>query len=176
VSVVGEERLAWEVPDPAQQVVTQVAAGLVPAEQREAFLAALDSGDPAALDDEAAALHALVTNDDPDRTHELARSLGPAARAVLTAYSPASVAEQLRDVPVLAAHSRDDPAVPYAELLRMREVLPHATTMTVRSFEHVDLDLGGSPWDVARDLRTSWSFVRHVLSAQEQWPLGLGEG
>lgn len=176
ISVVDGERLAWDVPEPAEEVVAELAAGLVPAEQRETFLAALGNGDPTPLDDEGAALHALVTNDDPDRTHDLARRLGPAAREVLTAYSPASVAGQLRDVPVLAAHSRDDPAVPYAELRRMRQVLPHATTMTVRSFDHVDLDLETPSRDVARDLRTSWSFVRRVLSAQEQWPLGLSGG
>ncbi|HVM28325.1 MAG TPA: hypothetical protein VM433_11745 [Mycobacteriales bacterium] len=178
VSVLGGQRLTWDVPDLAADTVAEVAEALVPPGQRTAFAQAAGTGDASALEPEAAAVHALITNDDPDRTRSLAAALPPEARQVLDAYSPAAAADRLRDVPVLAAHSRDDPAVPYAELLRMREVLPHATTLTVQSFEHVDLDLEGSPLDLVRDLRTSWSFVRRVLAVQEDWPLprraGLG--
>jgi pimeloyl-ACP methyl ester carboxylesterase len=171
VSVVGRERLPWEVPDQAAEVVPEIAEAMVPPEERTAFAAAIASGDPSRLEDEAAAVHAFITNDDPDRTPLLARRLGQRAREVLAAYSPAAVAGDLTEVPVLAAHSRDDPAVPYAELLRLRLVLPHARTMTVQSFDHVDLDLEGSLRDSVRDLWTSWSFVRRVLAAQERWPL-----
>jgi pimeloyl-ACP methyl ester carboxylesterase len=171
VSVVGRERLPWDVPDQAAEVVPEIAEAIVPPDERAAFADAVATGDPSRLSEEATAVHAFITNDDPDRTPLLASRLGQSAREVLAAYSPAAVADDLREVPVLAAHSRDDPAVPYAELLRVQRVLPHARTMTVQSFEHVDLDLEGSLWDTARDLRTSWSFVRRVLVTQERWPL-----
>lgn len=170
VSVVGERRLPWEVPAAAAEALPEVALGLVPASQRAALSAALAGGDASALPEEAAAVHALLTNDDPDRTFVLGQRLGPTARAVVAAYSPAAVADGLADVPVLAAHSRDDPAVPYAELLRLERVLPHSRTVTVDSFDHVDLDAGGDPVGLVRDLVTAWSFLRGVLAAQEGWP------
>lgn len=171
-SVVAGRQVPWEVPDRAAEVVSGIAEGLVPPEQRAAFAAAVAAGgDPTGLAPEGAAVLALVTNRDPDRTRALAARLDPGARAVLAAHSPSDVAGRLRDVPVLAAHSRDDPAVPYAELLRVQEVLPHARTLTVQSFEHVDLDATGSVREVAGDVGTSWRFVRRVLAAQERWPL-----
>lgn len=71
---------------------------------------------------------------------------------------------------MLAAHSRDDPAVPYAELLRLERILPHSRTLTVDSFSHVDLDVDGEPGALVGDVATAWSFLRRVLAAQEDWP------
>jgi pimeloyl-ACP methyl ester carboxylesterase len=172
VSIVGEERFGWDVPDTAAEVVPEIAADLVPDDERDALTAALEGGAGAGddLPPESAAVHALLTNDDPERTFELAEQLGPAAREVLRAYSPAEVADRLTDVPVLAAHSRDDPAVPFAELLRLARVLPHADTLTVDSFDHVDIETGGDPVGLVRDLTTSWAFVRRLLAVQETWP------
>lgn len=169
VSVVDEQRLSWEVPDLAAEVVPEIAAGLVPPEERGALRAALDGGPARDLPRESAAVHALLTNEDPERTYAMADRLGPTARHVLAAYSPAEVADRLSDVPVLAAHSRDDPAVPYAELLRLERILPHADTLTVESFDHVDLEVDG-PIGTIRDLTTSWAFVRRLLAVQERWP------
>jgi pimeloyl-ACP methyl ester carboxylesterase len=171
VSIVDDQRLSWDVPDLAAEVVPEIAADLVPDGERDALTAALE-GDESGNDlpSESAAVHALLTNDDPERTYPLAERLGPTARDVLAAYSPAEVADRLTDVPVLAAHSRDDPAVPFAELLRLARVLPHADTLSVDSFDHVDIETGGDPVGLVRDLTTSWAFVRRLMAAQERWP------
>jgi pimeloyl-ACP methyl ester carboxylesterase len=170
-SVVAGRQIPWEVPDDAAELLPRIARSLVPQDQQDALTAALqESSAPPELPAEAAALHELLVNTDPQRTGPLTRQLGPTARTVLDGYSPATVADRLSEVPVLAAHSRDDPAVPYAELLRLEELLPHARTMTVDSFRHVDLELDGDPLGLGRDLLTSWSFVRRMLAAQERWP------
>jgi pimeloyl-ACP methyl ester carboxylesterase len=170
ISVVDGRRLPWDVPDQAAEVLPDIARALVPPDERDALSDALSGRDPAGLPVEARAVHALLTNRDPLATPGLARRLGPTARTVFAAYSPAAVAGELVDVPVLAAHSRDDPAVPYAELLRLQEVLPHADTLTVASFDHVNLEVDGDPVGLVRDLVTSWTFVRNVLAVQERWP------
>jgi hypothetical protein len=75
------------------------------------------------------------------------------------------------EAPVVAMHSTDDPAIPYGELPRLGELVPHARLITLDRFEHVDLELD-SPRDLLRaggDLLAVWRFATHVLSAQEGW-------
>ena len=68
--------------------------------------------------------------------------------------------------PVLAMHSRDDPAVPYAELARLRAGLPHADTYTLTAFRHVDPGRGHGI-AVVKDLAVAWWFTGRLLAAQE---------
>ena len=62
----------------------------------------------------------------------------------------------------------DDPAVPYGELVRLSAALPHARTITVESFQHVDFDVTSpSQWlGAVRDLGRTWRFTRIVLEAR----------
>lgn len=172
VSIVGEDRLAWDADPRAGALLVEHALQLAPDEEREALAAALDGRtDPATLGPEARALHALLANTDPDRTAALAARLPPGIRGVLERFSPATVAGDL-DAPVVALHSTDDPAVPYAEGLRLARGLPDARFVTVERFTHVDFTSGGSPVDLARatpDLWRTWRFTGWVLAAQEPW-------
>lgn len=165
-SVVDGRRTRWQVPPQAPEVLRRVARTLTPAAERgrldEAFAG---TASPSALPAGARAAYDLVTNTDPDRTFALAARLDPPARRLVDRFSPAAVAKRL-DVPVLAAHSKDDPAVPYAELARLRNGLPDAGTYSVTSFRHVDPGQGHGP-TVVRDLVVMWWFTGRVLAAQE---------
>ena len=81
--------------------------------------------------------------------------------------SPVVVADRI-DTRVIAMHSTQDPAIPYAELLRLGESIPHAELHTLDTFSHVDLELGGPRdwWDAAGDLRVVWRYVTALLNAQ----------
>ncbi len=81
-------------------------------------------------------------------------------------FSPVHVAEQV-EVDVVAMHARDDPVIPYAELVRLGEAMPDARLVTVASFTHVDLALGApATWPRAVfDLWSVWRFAAQVLDA-----------
>lgn len=165
-SVVDGRRTRWDVPPQAQDVLHRVARTLTPAAERAQLDAAFaGTQEPSALPAGARAAYDLVTNTDPGRTFGLAARLDPPARRLVDRFSPAAVARRL-DVPVIAAHSKDDPAVPYAELARLRSGLPDAGTYTVTSFRHVDPGQGHG-LTVARDLVVMWWFTGRVLAAQE---------
>lgn len=167
-SVVGDRRLRWDADPAAGALLTEHAVQLAPVAQRAALTAALvGEGDPADLAPEAAALHALLTNDDPERTRDLAGALAPAARATLRRFSPATVAGEL-DAPLVALHAVDDPAVPSAEALRLQADRPDARVLTVELFDHVDFT-GTGLLAAAPDLWRTWRFTTWVLAAQEHW-------
>jgi len=169
VSVVGAHREPWRADPRAGAVVRDVATALVEPGERTALRAALrGEADPAALPPGARAAYDLVTNNDPARTYPLAARLDATGHALLADFSPAAVAQRIK-VPVFAMHSRDDPLVPYGELLRLHRGLPRARIQTVSAFTHVDLHLAGSVTAFARDLWTVWSFASAVLTAQETW-------
>jgi len=174
-SVVDGERYPWRGADEdaARQVLRDAAVELVPAPQREQLHRALDEGDPSDLPTGSRAAYELVTAEDPRQVRALVRELPPLGRRVLDGLSPVAVADRIA-APVLAAHAVDDPAVPYAELLRLEGALPGATTMTVESFRHVDLSLSGDVStlvsDLVSDLVTAWRLMAAVLRPQERWP------
>jgi fermentation-respiration switch protein FrsA (DUF1100 family) len=114
---------------------------------------------------EARAVYELVTNEDPDRTFELAERLDPRARSVLTRFSPRSVSERL-DVPIVALHAVDDPVTPFAEALRLERDVGEARVLSVRLFDHVDFE-GASFVRAIPDLAQVWRFASLVLTAQE---------
>ena len=168
-SLVGDRLIAWEDPHPdAEQIVRdQLADLLEPADRRQLRRLLDDRLAVADADGPARAAHALLVNDDPTRTDALARRLPAEVRQRLAEVSPVSVADDL-DVPVVAMHSVQDPAIPFGELRRLEEAIPHARIITLERFDHVELDLQG-PRDVLEalgDLRRTWRFATHVLAAE----------
>lgn len=164
-SLVNGVRYLWTPPAQADDALARLAAELVPASQRSQLAAALDGrADAASLPTEARAVYELVTMRDPGELPARLAALPAAARERLARFSPAAVAGDVR-ARVLALHSRDDPAVPYAELVRMRRAFPAARTYTVSSFTHVDLESADVGLSLVRDLVTTWWFTGSLLSA-----------
>jgi pimeloyl-ACP methyl ester carboxylesterase len=168
-SIVGGEAVPWEGHPMAREILEGAAVELAPAGERSRLRAALDGGgDPGALPPDARAIHDLLANRDPALVEELAARLAPDARATLEGFSPSSVAGAI-DVPVVALHSTDDPAVPYGEALRLAGGLSDARLITVRSFRHVDFRAEGpGGWGSAlADLWDAWRFASFVLDPGE---------
>ncbi len=167
-SLVDGARVPWDGHPMARTILEEAVVGLAPEELRGPLQAALATGDPSDLPPQARAVFDLLRNDDPARARELASGLPPALREFLSSFSPSSVAERL-DVPVVAMHSTDDPAVPYGELVRLRKALPEARVVTVSSFRHVDpsTDAPGGWTALVADAWDAWAFTSWILGAQE---------
>jgi pimeloyl-ACP methyl ester carboxylesterase len=168
-SVVEGRVVPWDGHPEAVEILERHAVDLAPAPERDALAAVLAGrSDPSVLGPDARTVHDLLANRDPARTAGLAARLAPDIRARLARFSPATVAEAI-DVPVVAMHSTDDPAVPYGEVLRLHVALPRARVVTVGSFRHVDLRSRGPAGGVAvaADLRDAWRFGSWLLEAQE---------
>jgi len=165
-STVDDRLIPWNGHPLAADVLGTRAAELLPEQQQETFLSVLDGRlDPEHLAPGARALFDLLTNDDPWRTSELAARLPPSLRSLSEGFSPSKVSDQIT-VPVLAMHSTDDPAVPYAELIRLDAGLPQAATSTVRLFRHVDFDVASPAnwWLLIPDMWKVWHFTTWVLA------------
>jgi pimeloyl-ACP methyl ester carboxylesterase len=171
VSLVDGREVPWRADPQAPDTFRKQVVGLAAEAEQDALIAALDGEeDPAGLPRGARALHDLITHDDPARTSELFARLPTDVAERLRRLSPASVTDRIT-APVIALHDRDDPAVPYGEVLRLRNDLPHARVLTVELFEHVDLDTERSWREVFGDLVDTWRFTRAVLAPQERvWP------
>lgn len=178
VSVVDGRVMPWDGDPRAQQIVQEQLIGLLPAEAARAVRAALDGDLPVGrLPPDLAAVHDLLTNDDPDRVHLLAAQLPPSVRARLEAVSPVAVADRLQGVPVVAMHAREDPVIPYGEVVRLASALPHARVLTVEGLGHAELQVTRPRgWlGALGDLRTLWTFSSRTLRWQEPtWPWGPG--
>jgi dipeptidyl aminopeptidase/acylaminoacyl peptidase len=109
-----------------------------------------------------------LVNEDPARTFDLAARLPAGARDLLAQFSPSSVADRI-DVPVVAMHSTDDPAVPFGEALRLERGIPSTRLVDVEVFRHVDFSAASpSAWlQAADDLWNAWRFTSWLLAAQE---------
>jgi pimeloyl-ACP methyl ester carboxylesterase len=167
VSIVGGEAVPWEGHPLARDLLVHHAVDLAPVADRADLRASLErGGDPAALSPEARAIHDLLTNRDPALVEQLAGRLAPDARAVFEGFSPSSVAIE---VPVVAMHSTDDPAVPFGEALRMADAMPGARLITVRSFRHVDFqtEAPGGWGSALADLWDAWRFASFILDPGE---------
>lgn len=165
-SLVDGARFDWNGDPRARQLLAEHALTLAAPEHRETLAAALaGERDPATLHPDAQALHALLTNDDPQATAALAERLGDEAQRILRRFSPARVADDI-DAPIVAMHAVDDPAVPYAEARRLQADRPDARLVTVELFSHVDLT-GVSIVGALPDLWRTWRFAGWVLAAQE---------
>ncbi len=168
-SLVEGRRIPWRGDPLAIEILERHAVQLAPEGAREELSAALDgAGDRAALPPDAQPVYDLLSNRDPARTFELASRLPPRARELLERFSPSSVADRI-SVPVVALHSRDDPAVPYGEALRLVRGLRGTRLVTVGSFRHVDFEFG-SPGTWARAAGDVWSTLRFAT-----WLLEPGE-
>jgi pimeloyl-ACP methyl ester carboxylesterase len=167
-SFVGSARIPWEGHPMARSILEEAVLRLGPPELREPLRSALAEGDGSGLEAEARAVFDLLRNEDPSRTRRLASEVPPPLRELFAAFSPASVADDL-DLPVVAMHSTDDPAVPYGELARLKRALPQARVVTVSSFRHVDLSTSGSGGWTSRvsDAWDAWTFTSWILGAQE---------
>jgi pimeloyl-ACP methyl ester carboxylesterase len=169
VTLVGGRAIPWEGHPTAREILEEQALALAPEASRDDLRSALEGRtDPASLERDARALFDLLTNRDPGRTATLADRLAPRATELLTRFSPAAVADRIR-APVIAMHARGDPAVPYAESLRLAHGLPGARVVTVGSFRHVDFQGSGpGAWvGAAGDLWSAWRFSSWLLEAQE---------
>jgi pimeloyl-ACP methyl ester carboxylesterase len=170
ISVVDGEVYPWEGADRSvvQTVVRDAAPLLVPEEQREPLLRALERRDPSGLPDAASLVYRIMNADDPEQVAALARRLPPPGDAIVETFSPVHLADEI-EAEIVAVHALDDPAVPVAELVRLHGAFPDASVMTVRSFEHVDLDASGGLGPLVTDLVTAVTFMQAVLRAQEDW-------
>ena len=167
-SLVGGTRVAWEGHPAARAILEEAIVALLPEQDRRGLRAALAASDAEGLPAEARAIFELLRNDDPERTPELAARVPGVLRDILEGFSPASVQSRL-NVPVVALHSTNDPAVPYGELVRIRSALPEARTLTVSSFRHVDPSSPSSGgWtSLVADAWDAWRFTSWILAAQE---------
>ena len=167
-SLVDGLRIPWRGHPMARSILEQAVVAHSPERWRSPLRTALGSGDPADLPPEAHAIFDLLRNQDPERSRELAAALPPELGEFLAGFSPSSAVPRL-DVPVVAMHSTDDPAVPYGELVRLRRGLPEARVVTVSSFRHVDPSTqapGGWTAKVS-DAWDAWRFTSWILQAQE---------
>jgi pimeloyl-ACP methyl ester carboxylesterase len=169
VSVVDGRRIPWRADPRAEGILRQVAVRLAPVRSREDLRAVLAGrSPPSSLRPGARTLHALLVNRDPERTFALASRLRPDAREVLWRFSPSSVGPDI-EVPVVAMHSLDDPAVPYGEAVRLTAALPEARSIGLRLFRHVDVRASSIPEVAAAlgELAEAWTFATWVVAAQE---------
>ncbi|MGH2692253.1 MAG: hypothetical protein ACRDHM_07085 [Actinomycetota bacterium] len=167
-SLVDGVRIPWQGHPSARSILEQAVVGLAPDETQEPLSAALARDEPGGLSPPARAIFDLLRNEDPSRTRELAEELPPQLEEFLESFSPSSVVEPL-DVPVVAMHSTDDPAVPYGELVRLHGALPEARVVTVSSFRHVDPSTSapGGWTALVADAWDAWRFTSWILEAQE---------
>jgi pimeloyl-ACP methyl ester carboxylesterase len=167
-SLVDGVRVPWQGHPMAGAILEEAVTRLGPAESRDQLQAALASGDPNELPQEARAVFELLRNRDPERTRDLAAGLPPGLRELFAAFSPSSVADGI-EAPVVAMHSTDDPAVPYGELIRLRINLPETRVVTVSSFRHVDPSTSapGGWTSLVADAWDAWRFTSWILAAQE---------
>ncbi|MFA9428620.1 alpha/beta fold hydrolase [Egicoccus sp. AB-alg2] len=167
-ALVGDRAIAWDPHPLADQVIRDQLVDLLPAEFRAEVVEVLDGErDPDTLPEPIRAAYELAMNDDPNRTRELARQIPEELQRRLAEVSPVTVADDI-DTRVIAMHSTQDPAIPYAELLRLGDAIPHAELHTLDTFTHVDLalDTPRDWWDAGGDLRVVWTFVTELLEAQ----------
>jgi pimeloyl-ACP methyl ester carboxylesterase len=168
VSLVDGRRIPWEGHPMAEAILRARAVSLVPGKEQNALLAALEGGSTQGLGRSSRAMYDLLVNEDPARTFDLATRLSTSARDLLARFSPSSVADRI-DVPVVAMHSTDDPAVPYGEALRLEQGIPGTRLVSVEAFRHVDFSVTSpAAWFRASDdLWNAWRFTSWLLAAQE---------
>jgi pimeloyl-ACP methyl ester carboxylesterase len=165
-SVVAGRRYPWQGPPQARGILEEGATDLLPPAARDEARRALATGDPEGLEGEARALYDLLVNRDPARTASLAARLPEEVRRLLREFSPSSVAGRI-DVPVIAMHSLEDPAVPLAESVRLLRALPGTRLVLVRGFRHVDFGSAGGLGVALGDLFAAWRFASWLLESQE---------
>ena len=165
-SAIDGRRYPWKGPPEALGILEEGATDLLPPDARDEVRRALAAGDPGDLEGEARAMYDLLVNRDPSRTAALAAGLPEDARQLLREFSPSSVADRL-DVPIIAMHSLEDPAVPVAECIRLVRAIPETRLVLVRGFRHVDFGSAGGLGEAVGDLFSAWRFATWLLQSQE---------
>ncbi len=166
ISIVDGNHLEWQRPPGAEDLLRELTVEVAPAELRSALRRALEDDAPQELPPEGRRIYRFLANEDPERTYDLYQDLPDEMRDLLIRFSPSTTVENVQ-APVIALHARNDPAVPYAESLRLTEALAEARLVTLERFSHVDLE--GGLGEVARDLFQTWRFTSWILSAQEDF-------
>ena len=114
-------------------------------------------------------MSAILANRDPRRTATLIGQLPDDLRAMLDAVSPARRAHAIR-VPVLALHSRVDPAAPAVESVELVAAVrrrARARLTLVGSLRHVTPV--GTAFGRLSDAPGMLRFGASILGAQERW-------
>jgi pimeloyl-ACP methyl ester carboxylesterase len=166
VSLVDGEQIGWD-PDPrAAEVVEEQLLGLLTGADREVVAAALvGDHDAASLRAELRAVYDLLQDDDPGRTMDHVDAAPKAVRDRIAEVSPTRAAPDLA-VPIVALHARDDPVIPYGELVRLKVAYSQTEALTLATFDHVGLGDDDAGWWVTfRDIWTTARFVHRVLGA-----------
>jgi pimeloyl-ACP methyl ester carboxylesterase len=163
VSLVDGERIPWD-PDPrAREVVAQQLLELLPAEAAREVRQVLEGeADPTSLRSELAAVHELLTTDDPGRTMALLDEAPAPIQDRIVEVSPVRSVPEL-PVPLVALHAVDDPVIPYGELLRLERAYPGTDAITLTTFDHVGPGGDESWWVAVRDLWRTSRFVDRIL-------------
>jgi pimeloyl-ACP methyl ester carboxylesterase len=168
VSLVDGRHIPWQGHPMAEAILRARAVSLAPGKEQNALLRALEGGSPEDLGAHARSIYDLLVNEDPGNTFDLAAKLPKADRDLLARFSPSSVADRI-DVPVVAMHSTDDPAVPFGEALRLEQGIPGARVVDVEAFRHVDFSVTSpAAWlQASDDLWNAWRFTSWILAAQQ---------
>jgi dienelactone hydrolase len=161
--------VAWRTEPGALDLVAEQMAGMLGGEDGRAFIGAWKRKDPEGLGPGPLSLYQLLSNRDPARVRALAARIPGQLRDALASLSPSRVAARIR-FPVLALHSRDDPAAPPSESALLVEAVPNPRSRFVETglFRHVTPTT--SPLHRLADGLRLARFTGLVLSAQERLP------
>lgn len=161
--------VAWRTEPEALDLAAVQLAGLLGGEDGRAFLHAWKHRDEEGLGPRPLSLYRLLSNREPARLPALAAQIPEPLRDVLASLSPSRVAPRIR-FPVLALHSRDDPAAPPSESALLVEAVPNRGNhlVEVGIFRHVTPT--ASPLHRLGDGLRLARFTGLVLSAQERLP------
>lgn len=161
-------------PDPrAPKIVLQFLAKYLDASEAEPLVSAFERRDPAGLSPDARAVYDLMTNTDYRRTRALVAELPGGLGKMIDDLSPAGQMDRIR-VPILAMHSRQDPASPPSESeLLVQAIRPpaKASLTLVGSFRHVTPSTGTG---LLKDAVPLIIFAARVIGTQESWLPRLG--
>jgi len=166
MSLVEGAAIGWE-PDPrAAGVVEEQLLGMLTGADRQLVVAVLaGASEAASLGSELRAVYDLLKDHDPEWTMTHVDAAPEAVRNRIAEVSPVRAAPELA-VPIVAMHARDDPVIPYGELLRLQVAYAQTETLTLTTFDHVGFGDGDEGWWVtARDLWTTARFVHRILRA-----------
>jgi pimeloyl-ACP methyl ester carboxylesterase len=161
--------VAWRTEPEALDLVAEHLAPLLGAEDGAAFISAWRRRNPEGLGPGPSSLYQLLSNRDPARTRALVALAPESIRDALTSLSPSRVASRIR-FPVLALHSRDDPASPPSESAFLVGAVPNPGNRLVEVgiFRHVTPT--ASPLRHVGDGLRLVRFAGLVLSVQERLP------
>lgn len=166
----GETQVAWETVPEARDLVAEQLGAFLGADEAPAFRRAWAERDPAGLAPEARSVYELMANRDPGEVPRLLAALPEGLQRTFADLSPSSVVDRI-DVPILALHSRHDPAAPSTESRLLVEAVRdrvRAHYFEVGILEHVDPV--GSPLGSLGDGWRICKFTSRFLRAQEGWP------